>query len=396
MILFEEILDSYHYKLDKNFSPSFHYETFYDDLLKLLKLNKSEAPELHILNSKNRKTYYRQHEKNHHIIYDQYLGSTMSHLYRIFANSTNDEDIITFCFKMLAENEQIEGNFKEGHFLSTVYSTRRNVFGLSFQNESAPLLERGIMVAVQEAFMICHELLLFCLNDYKTKIFEVWMNVDSKDKLLEKIKSRIVVLVDHMKATGLIGEKTIAQDFLTNDYLAEKVCADSLAFMLLRRIFLDKYQVYQTTVSRGIYFCITNLMFLEFIDIFHKSEKKQDVSKSIYNDALTIRRYILGNTFYQHISQSSSEEMAANNDNDLLDLEVSYFEKIFKPLIYNLKKEYISAISQLNEKLSKSEVDIEDIIGFENISILTDYHLYGNKQSFDNLNLEKVKRSNNF
>lgn len=100
-------------------------------------------------------------DETHYLVYDQYLGQTLSTLNRIFLNDGSDGFILIYACKYLAEKFRIAGDVNRACTLAYAYHENKKKGHLPLTNQTP---DCGTFTLIQEAFVLSHELAHYVFN----------------------------------------------------------------------------------------------------------------------------------------------------------------------------------------------------------------------------------------
>lgn len=135
------------------------YRTLYEKTIKASSLRlKDHAPKFHVVHSLNKQAEVATVGGDVYLVYDQYLGQTISELSRIFYSAEDPYDARAFAFRIYAEAYVTAGNADMAIFSAYLHSIKYNQSHKYKTLETIETKERRAQsVIVQEAFIIAHE-----------------------------------------------------------------------------------------------------------------------------------------------------------------------------------------------------------------------------------------------
>lgn len=178
-----------------------------------------KLPELVTCYSTERTCEFVSISNKNYIIYDQHLGETFNILNRIFFNSTDTYDIVTYAYKVLAEIYHFSSKTELSQLCLIAYVNNKEDHE-TYKNEQN-LRIRSRYTYFQEFFVLMHEVAHWHLSQNKDKSFFI----------SEKRNQLIDYLLDLQKTDDPGRTNSILSDIAaalntTNDSLEEYITSD--------------------------------------------------------------------------------------------------------------------------------------------------------------------------
>jgi len=202
-------------------------------------------PELFISYSTNRTCEIVRLGDQHYLIYDQYLGSSLNFLNRVYLGSSR-RDAIRFGYRILAEQLQLQNELKLALICAVAYSIWRPDSEIPAREPSFEL--RCRMTHVQEIYVVVHELFHFSLagpgknevlapfREMVRSYYREWLSdtvtpaeyeAEYRRKGLDRILSEEAIAADVKDAPAILG--SLVEFLDSRDELVEEVACDLAA-----------------------------------------------------------------------------------------------------------------------------------------------------------------------
>ena len=141
------------------------YLNWYNIFLSIIDWDKlhREPPKLVTCYSTERTCEFVSMNEEDYIIYDEYLGQTFNKLNRIFLNSTDKFDIITYAYKIMAEIYHFSSKIELSQLCLVAYA-ENNEMHQTYKREK-DLGIRGKYTFIQESFVLMHEVVHWHLSN---------------------------------------------------------------------------------------------------------------------------------------------------------------------------------------------------------------------------------------
>lgn len=176
------------------------YRSLYERTLKASDLRfKDHAPEFHLVHSLNKRAEVARVGSEVYIVYDQYLGQTISELSRIFYSAEDPYDARAFAFRIYAEAYLTAGMTDMAVFAAYLYSVKYN------QSHKYKSLEtddtkarRAQSVIIQEAFVIAHEFAHYLWSMHQVDALDLRRLVSRISEDAKPVSDRETIIESHL------------------------------------------------------------------------------------------------------------------------------------------------------------------------------------------------------
>lgn len=271
---------------------SFYYQSMYDSILSLIDMD--NLPRLVVCYSTDRRCEFLSFEDDEYIIYDQYLGQTFNMLNRIYFNSSDKYDMVTYAYKILAEIYHSSAEEEISQICYIAYYQNSDEHKTYKKDKNLYL--RLQYTYYQEFFVIMHEVAHWYLSKLDKAAFinekRSWMldyfsnieNIDDPDEITSILEDIDAVLENPFESYKSYVtpdmykeiEKTFElrkKDFFdwkldliktSDDFIEECLCDDIATFFFIK-IMTSTHGIDIKTCLQIIYIGLQNLEILTIL-----------------------------------------------------------------------------------------------------------------------------------
>lgn len=387
MVINDYIMSKRFIKDSSNLSfvnPDIYYSNMYNTISSALDLNKfnRKLPELVTCYSTERTCEFVSMKDKQYIIYDRYLGQTFNMLNRIYFNSKDKYDIISYAYKILAENYHFSSQTELSQLCLIAYIENKKQH-TSYKSEHN-LATRAIYTYFQELFVLLHEVAHWHLlgrdntgiinikRDLLTDYYQAMHKLNDPERT-NSILSDIDAVLGHARGSfyGYIdlelykkldaSIEAVHNEFLraaieliktSDDFIEECIC-DEIAVKFLKPLMFSMYGIDTEECLQIIYLGLQNLELLTFL----RSEALENKSVPTYLIELYLR-----NGYFRNIVPLSLGDFDLKGKQKYHESFVSTnrkFSKIIKDPVLFLLTNAMNDLKQMDLK-GKAPIDMTD------------------------------------
>lgn len=390
MVINDYIMSKRFIKDSSNLScvnPDIYYSNMYNTISAAIDLNKlnRRLPELVTCYSTERTCEFVSMKDREYIIYDQYLGQTFNMLNRVYFNSKDKYDIVSYAYKVLAEIYHFSSQTELSQLCLIAYIENIKQH-TSYQSEQNPAV-RTIYTYFQELFVLMHEVAHWHLlskdktgiinikRDLLTDYYQAMLNLNDPertnsilsdmDAVLDNSRSSFHEYVDpelykeldaSIEATQNEYLRAAMELIKTSDDFIEECICDEIAANFLKPLMFSMYGIDAEECLQIIYLGLQNL---ELLTILRAEALKNKENKKIPTYLIELN---LRNGYFRNIVPLSLGDFDSKGKQKYHERFVSTnrkFTKIIKDPVLFLLTNALNDLKQMDLK-GEAPMDMTD------------------------------------